>query len=79
MSDFKFTGPRFNPSSYSVGGLVAPLVFPQSAPISSISTPSSFVEVDWENVMLTIAVVGVSGYVLYRYLESRDRNRLYAY
>jgi hypothetical protein len=63
----------------SVGGVVNPLVLPQANSISSVSTSSSLGEVDLGSVMLTIAVVGVCGYMLYQHLESRDRDRLYAY
>jgi len=63
----------------SVGGVVSPLVLQQAAPISSVSTSSSLGEVDWENVLLAVVVVGVCGYMLYQHLEARDSNRLYAY
>ena len=80
MSDFKFTGPRFNPSSLSVGGVVtASAMSKQTIPGVSSSTISNVSDVDMENLLLAVIVVGVCGYMLYQHLEARDRNRLYAY
>ena len=80
MSDFKFTGPRFNPSSLSVGGVVtASAISKQAIPGVSSSTISNVSDVDIENLLLAVVVVGVCGYMLYQHLEARDRDRLYAY
>jgi hypothetical protein len=80
MTDFKFTGPRFNPSSLSVSGVVtASVISKQSVPSVSSSTISNVSDVDIENLLLAVVVVGVCGYMLYQHLEARDRNRLYVY
>jgi hypothetical protein len=80
MTDFKLSGPRFNPSSLSVGGVVtASAMSNQAITGVSSSTTTNVSDLDMESLLLGVIVVGVCGYMLYRHLEERDRNRLYVY
>jgi hypothetical protein len=75
MTDFKLSGPRFTPPTLSVGGVVAPPVLTQSAPITSISVPSNSDQVDWGSAILTCLAVVAGLYFLNKKMEAKVRER----
>jgi hypothetical protein len=75
MTDFKLSGPRFTPPTLSVGGVIAPPVLPQAAPISSVSTSSSLGEVDWGSAILTCLAIGAGLYFLNKKMEAKGREQ----
>jgi len=79
MTDFKLSGPRFTPPTLSVGGVIAPPVLPQAAPISSVSTSSSLGEFDWGSAILTCLAIGAGLYFLNKKMEAKGRGQEYGY
>ena len=81
MKNLELIIPKFNPQNMAVGGVVAASVMSkQLVPNVTSSTISNIGEnVDLESILLAAVVVGVCCYMLYQHLESRDRDRLYAY
>jgi hypothetical protein len=75
MTDFKLSGPRFTPPTLSVGGVVAPPVLTQAAPITSISVPSNSYQVDWGSAILTCLAVVAGLYFLNNKMEAKGRER----
>jgi hypothetical protein len=75
MTNFKLSGPRFTPPTLSVGGVIAPPVLPQAAPISSVSTSSSLGEVDWDSAILTCLAFGAGLYFLNKKMEAKGREQ----
>ena len=71
MKNLELIIPKFNPPTLSVGRVVAPIVLPQSAPISSVSTSSSLGEVDWGSAILTCLAVVTVVYCFNKKMEAK--------
>tara|TARA_B110000967_G_C18802325_1_gene519164 strand:- start:276 stop:515 length:240 start_codon:yes stop_codon:yes gene_type:complete len=79
MKNLELIIPKFNPPTMSVGGVVAPPVLPQAAPISSVSTSSSLGEFDWGSAILTCLAIGAGLYFLNKKMEAKGRGQEYGY
>ena len=75
MTNFKLSGPRFTPPTLSVGGVIAPPVLTQVAPISSMSASSSSDQVDWVSAILTCLAIGAGLYFLNKKMEAKGREQ----
>ena len=75
MKNLELIIPKFNPPTLSFGGVIAPPVLPQAAPISSMSVTSSSGTIDWGSAILTCLAVVMVVYCFNKQMEAKGREQ----